>query len=189
MENATPEASSSGTVTAATAGKAASAVPTAKAIGRIMLLSYDAVLFDLFGTLVDDAAAPMPGVAACLQSLAGERWAVVTSCGTRFALALLAHAGLPRPAVLVTADDVAHNKPAPDGYLYAAQRLGVSPQRSLVVEDSLQGIASGREAGMDVVAILRGRPPGFARAALGMVRDFASLRLRACGGTIELELD
>ncbi len=151
-------------------------------------VNYDAVLFDLFGTLVDDRARPIEGVRTCLDSLGGVRWAVVTSCGTRFATALIAHADLPSPPLLVTADDVARNKPAPDSYLLAAERFGVGPERALVVEDSLQGVAAAREAGMDVVAILRGRPPAFARAATFIVKNFASLRLRPNESGVELEL-
>jgi sugar-phosphatase len=150
--------------------------------------TYDAVFFDLFGTLVDDQAVAMPGALDCLVELQGVRWAVVTSCGTRFASALLAHAGLPQPPLLVTADDVERNKPAPDGYLLAAANYAVDPGRALVIEDSVQGIASAREAGMDVVAILRGRSPAFARAATFVGRDIASLRLRKSDAAVALEL-
>ena len=149
--------------------------------------SYDAVLFDLFGTLVDDAANAIPGADECLLELASSHWAIVTSCGTNFALRLIAHARLPKPPVLVTADNVVRNKPAPDGYLYAAQQLGVAAERALVVEDTLQGIAAAREAGMDVVAVLRGRDPGFARAATRVVKELRALKLRAHDGVVELE--
>lgn len=150
--------------------------------------TYDAIFFDLFGTLVDDQAFAIAGARECLEGLAGARWAVVTSCGTRFALALIERAGLPPPPLLVSADDIVHNKPAPDGYLHAARTFGVRPERALVIEDSLQGVAAAREAGMDVVAILRGRPPQFARAATFVVRDFATIRLRQNGEGVELEL-
>ncbi|HTU83414.1 MAG TPA: HAD-IA family hydrolase [Candidatus Acidoferrales bacterium] len=151
-------------------------------------MNYDAVLFDLFGTLVDDRAIAFPGVRACLEALAGDRWAIVTSCGTRFALSLIAHAGLPKPPLLVSADDVDRNKPAPDGYLEAARHFGVVPARALVVEDSLQGIAAAREAGMDVVAVLRGRPPAFARAATFTVDQFSQLSFRSRDGVLALEV-
>lgn len=147
-------------------------------------VDYEAVLFDLFGTLVDDEANAFPGALECLRALDGVPWAIVTSCGTDFAQRLIAHANLPQPPVLVTADDVIRNKPAPDGYRYAAERLGVSPTRALVVEDSLQGIAAAREAGMDVVAILRGRAPNFARSATYVVHTIAELRLRAVAGAV-----
>ena len=52
-------------------------------------------------------------------------------------------------------EDYAHGKPAPDGYLLAARRLGVPPSQCLVVEDSTAGIRSGLAAGMQVLGIDR----------------------------------
>ncbi len=53
----------------------------------------------------------------------------------------------------VASEDVTTSKPSPDGYLQAAQRLGVAPKQCLVVEDSSAGIAAGIAAGMAVVAV------------------------------------
>jgi sugar-phosphatase len=119
--------------------------------------TFDAVLFDLFGTLVTERAQAIEGAAALLQRLPPERWAIVTSCPRELALALVANAGLPRPAVLIAAQDVQHGKPAPDCYRLAAQRLAAAPERCLVVEDSRQGIAAGIAAGMTVAEVGKGR--------------------------------
>ncbi|MEM1061322.1 MAG: HAD family phosphatase [Planctomycetota bacterium] len=54
---------------------------------------------------------------------------------------------------VVSADDVARSKPAPDIYLQAAQTLGIAPHDCVVFEDSKTGIAAARAAGMTVVAI------------------------------------
>ncbi len=54
---------------------------------------------------------------------------------------------------VVSSDEVAHGKPAPDVYRLAASRLGVPPERCLVVEDSLNGVLAGRAAGMFVVLV------------------------------------
>jgi HAD superfamily hydrolase (TIGR01509 family) len=54
---------------------------------------------------------------------------------------------------VVTADQVAHGKPAPDVYLEACRRLGVAPSEAIALEDSESGIASAKAAGMTVVAI------------------------------------
>jgi HAD superfamily hydrolase (TIGR01509 family) len=56
-------------------------------------------------------------------------------------------------AVVVSSADVPRGKPAPDTYLRAAELLGVPPKRCAVVEDSANGIRSGRAAGMRVIAI------------------------------------
>jgi sugar-phosphatase len=61
--------------------------------------------------------------------------------------------GLPLPEVLISGDDVAQGKPDPEGYLKAASRLGVSPDRCVVVEDAPVGILAGRSAGMSVLAL------------------------------------
>jgi beta-phosphoglucomutase-like phosphatase (HAD superfamily) len=55
--------------------------------------------------------------------------------------------------VVVSSDEVAHGKPAPDVYLESAARLGVAPADCLVVEDSRNGVAAARAAGMTVVLI------------------------------------
>lgn len=51
----------------------------------------------------------------------------------------------------VTGDDVTHGKPAPDPYLLAAHRLGVTPARCLAIEDSASGVRSAHAAGMTVL--------------------------------------
>ena len=135
-------------------------------------MEYEAILFDLFGTLVDDEGRAIDGAAELLGRLHGQKCALVTSCSRALAVGLLRHAALPEFEVLVTADDVAANKPAPDGYVTAAKRFDLPPERCLVVEDSLQGIHAGRAAGMDVVAILRGRERSFAASA---TETFATL--------------
>jgi len=54
---------------------------------------------------------------------------------------------------VVTADDVAEGKPAPDIFLKAANLLGVDPTRCLALEDAPSGILSAQRAGMQVLAI------------------------------------
>ena len=53
----------------------------------------------------------------------------------------------------VSSEEVGRGKPAPDVYLETARRLGVDPTRAAAVEDSHNGILSGRAAGMRVIAI------------------------------------
>ncbi len=54
---------------------------------------------------------------------------------------------------VVSGDEVARGKPAPDGFLLAARRLGVQPARCLVVEDSRNGVLAAKAAGMAVAAV------------------------------------
>lgn len=55
--------------------------------------------------------------------------------------------------VTVSSEEVPRGKPAPDVYLEAARRLGVTPERCAAVEDSHSGIRSAQAAGMRVIAI------------------------------------
>jgi HAD superfamily hydrolase (TIGR01509 family) len=55
--------------------------------------------------------------------------------------------------VVVAADDVEHPKPAPDLFLEACRRLGVTASEAVAVEDSPTGVASARAAGMYVIGI------------------------------------
>jgi HAD superfamily hydrolase (TIGR01509 family) len=57
---------------------------------------------------------------------------------------------------IFTAAMVARGKPAPDLFLFAAERLGVPPARCLVVEDSVGGVVAAREAGMRTVGFCGG---------------------------------
>lgn len=54
---------------------------------------------------------------------------------------------------VVTADDVAEGKPAPDIFLKAAHLLGVSPTKCLALEDAPAGIMAAQRAGMQVIGI------------------------------------
>jgi HAD superfamily hydrolase (TIGR01509 family) len=54
---------------------------------------------------------------------------------------------------IVSAEDYKHGKPAPDGYLLAAERLGVAPADCLVFEDTEMGIEAATAAGMASVKV------------------------------------
>jgi mannitol-1-/sugar-/sorbitol-6-phosphatase len=100
----------------------------------------------------------LPGAAELIDALPPRRWAVVTGGTPVLALARIRAAGLPRPETLLTFDEVEHGKPAPDGYLAAAERLGAEPADCLVVENAPAGVAAGRSAGATVLALLTSHP-------------------------------
>ena len=93
-----------------------------------------------------DGIEAIAGAADFLRSLPGNRWSIVTSATRDLALRRLAAAGLPLPAVIVTAEDVKRGKPAPDGFLLAAKRLGFPISDCLVFEDAPAGIAAAEAA-------------------------------------------
>jgi mannitol-1-/sugar-/sorbitol-6-phosphatase len=100
-----------------------------------------------------DGLREVPGVRALLATLEAGSWAVVTSCGPELARLRLTSVALPIPGVLVTSADVPHGKPAPDGYLLGAKRLGHAAGTCVVFEDAPVGIAAGRAAGARVIAL------------------------------------
>ena len=54
---------------------------------------------------------------------------------------------------IVTSDDVANAKPAPDIYLLVCERLGVAPADALALEDSLSGVTAAKAAGLTVIGV------------------------------------
>ncbi|MFE2265504.1 HAD family hydrolase [Streptomyces griseosporeus] len=52
---------------------------------------------------------------------------------------------------IFSSQDVGRGKPAPDLFLHAAQKMGVAPERCVVVEDSPLGVQAAVAAGMDVL--------------------------------------
>jgi sugar-phosphatase len=104
--------------------------------------------------------------------------AIATSCEAPLARVRLAAASLARPGVLVSSDEVARGKPAPDPYLLAAERLGVDPADCLVIEDAPSGIAAGRAAGMTVWAVTTTHAEAELGAAHRVAADLPELLAR-----------
>jgi beta-phosphoglucomutase len=67
---------------------------------------------------------------------------------------------------------VVHGKPAPDIFLRAAERLGLPPSRTVVLEDAVAGIQAGKAAGARVIAIASTLPPDRLGEADLVVRSF-----------------
>ncbi len=103
-----------------------------------------------------DLAAQTPlkaGASELTVRLPRTSWAIVTSASRRLAEARWSGAGLARPAVTVTADDVEKGKPSPEPFLTAAHLLGVPPGRCVVFEDSASGGMAARSAGTIPIAV------------------------------------
>ena len=94
-----------------------------------------------------------PALVEMLPALHHEyRTAVVSSSSALEIEPLLEAAGIRGHFdTIVGGEMVARHKPAPEPYLLAAQRLGV--RHALVLEDSAAGVASGRAAGFEVIAV------------------------------------
>ncbi|MFB9746748.1 HAD-IA family hydrolase [Leifsonia shinshuensis] len=100
-----------------------------------------------------DGIVEVPGAAALLAALADAAVpvAIVTSAPRELAVARLRAAGVPVPGVLVAAEDVSRGKPDPQGYLLAAERLGVPIRSCVVFEDAEAGLAAAVASGARVV--------------------------------------
>jgi len=99
---------------------------------------------------------PMRGIRELLTEIAGAAVpaAIASSSSAAWVVRATEQLGLRALfGAIVTGDDVARRKPAPDVYLEAARRLGADPARSIAIEDSGPGIAAARAAGMKTIAI------------------------------------
>ncbi|MCA6118201.1 HAD family hydrolase [Bradyrhizobium sp. WSM 1738] len=81
---------------------------------------------------------------------------------------------------IFSASQVTNGKPAPDLFLFAAEQMKVSPERCIVIEDSVPGITGGRAAGMTLLGFHGGShcQPGHAEMlrAAGAVATFDDMR-------------
>jgi HAD superfamily hydrolase (TIGR01509 family) len=93
----------------------------------------------------------LPGALEWIERLAREGWMqAIASSAPRANVETMARAlKLERVmGALVSADDVHRGKPDPEVFLVSAERLGVEPARSVVVEDAAAGIEAARRGGM-----------------------------------------
>jgi HAD superfamily hydrolase (TIGR01509 family) len=145
------------------------AVPTAK--------FHDAVVFHETRGFAEETLRLKPGVfeALDLVDAAGTPKAVATATRRAAAEARLTATELrSRFHILVTGDQVANGKPAPDIFFAAAAALGVRPERCLVLEDSEPGVTAAAAAGMTVFMVPDLKPPSVAVHGLAH-RIFPSL--------------
>ncbi|WP_438299006.1 HAD-IA family hydrolase [Pseudomonas sp. NMS19W] len=117
----------------------------------------------------------IPGAAAFLKSLPANQWAMVTSAPRDLALRRMAAAGIPEPAVMITAEDVTAGKPDPAGYRLAANRLGLKPTDCLIFEDATVGIQAAEAAGAPLMIITstHQHPIETAHATIASYREVA----------------
>lgn len=126
-----------------------------------------------------------PGAMQVVRALQNHPWAIVTSAWRTLAEARVRAAGLPLPKVIVPVDEIGNGKPDPEGFLCAAERLGVPPQACIVFEDTRPGIDAGMNAGMQVVAISTTMPA----SQLGhrpLIRDFHEVTIRPEGDRLNI---
>ena len=101
---------------------------------------------------------PLPGVANWLHRLHKEGWLqAIASAAPRAnidtVLGVLSATHIFQ--AIISAEDVHRSKPDPEVYLTAAARVGVPPERCIVVEDAVVGVEGARRAGMTSIGVSR----------------------------------
>lgn len=96
---------------------------------------------------------PYAKVAALLDALPNNSWAIVTSAPRAVVVRHLVRLRLPLPGVLVAGDDAIRGKPSPDPWRHAARGLGVPISRCVAIEDAPAGVTSAHRAGARVIAL------------------------------------
>lgn len=127
----------------------------------ILLPDYRARLEDRFRTELR----PIPGIKAALDALPAVPRAVASSSTPARLEQTLQLTGLWNCFAphIYSATQVARGKPAPDLFLFAADRLGVAPANCIVIEDSVAGVQAAQAAGMRVIGLTAGSHAADAR--------------------------
>jgi HAD superfamily hydrolase (TIGR01509 family) len=118
--------------------------------------TYAATFSQIYAELLEQGVAAVPGSQSLLQRLTefGYRLALVTSSRTWMTRRVLTKTGLDGFfEVIVTAADVTSAKPAPDCYRLALQRLHLTPDRAIALEDTEAGIEAASAAGLRVIGL------------------------------------
>ena len=125
---------------------------------------YHARLFEVFATKLT----AVPGVERALERIALPTCVASSGTHERIRRALAATGLLARfEGRIFSAQDVARGKPAPDLFLHAARRLGVTPARCAIIEDSPLGVEAANAAGMTAFGFARLTPPELLAEARG----------------------
>jgi HAD superfamily hydrolase (TIGR01509 family) len=107
-------------------------------------------------SLIRAEGRPLPGVPDIPIRLrtAGLRLGLVSASGRAVMHALLDAIGLGGAFdAILSGDEIARSKPAPDAWLMAARRLGVVPEHCLAIGGSRDGVLAAKAAGMSVAAV------------------------------------
>lgn len=118
-----------------------------------------------------DGIAPYPGSVALLDALERTEMPVAVVSSSKNAVPVLEAAGLRERFAVVVDGVVAEtqglpSKPAPDVFFEGARELGIAPDRCVIVEDALAGVAAGSAGGFGlVIGVDRGAGADALRAA------------------------
>ncbi|CAL9300933.1 HAD family hydrolase [Streptomyces sp. SudanB182_2057] len=123
--------------------------------GRRLPEDFDDVFHARVFAAFERELRPVPGVTDVLEKLAADGVPYCVASSGSHERIRVGHrtTGLDRwftDERIFSSEDVGRGKSAPDLFLYAAERMGVTPGRCVVVEDSPLGVQAAVAAGMDV---------------------------------------
>jgi beta-phosphoglucomutase family hydrolase len=123
-----------------------------------------------------------PGVRKLLQELqrAGVIQAIASSAPQENIDALVYELNMASFFQAIVSGCELNSKPDPATFLLAAERLGVKPQRCVVIEDALHGIEAARRAGMKCIAVATTHPIDLLSQAdlvVGSINELSAARI------------
>ncbi|WP_181797193.1 HAD family phosphatase [Streptomyces sp. WELS2] len=148
--------------------------------GRRLPEDFDEVFHARVFAAFERELRPVPGVTDVLEKLAADGVPYCVASSGSHERIRVGHrtTGLDRwftDGRIFSSEDVGRGKPAPDLFLYAAERMGVTPGRCVVVEDSPLGVQAAVAAGMDVYGFTAMTPPERLAGAGRLFADMGEL--------------
>jgi HAD superfamily hydrolase (TIGR01509 family) len=128
-----------------------------EALGRSIPEQFSTELTAGVRAAFTSALCPIEGVSSVLESLRIPYCVASSSDVDRVSLSLSLTGLAPHfDNRVYTSQMVERGKPAPDLFLYAADRMQADPRRTLVIEDSISGVEAAKAAGMTVWGFVGG---------------------------------
>ena len=164
-----------------------------QALGRPIPEQFSADLRAAVRAAFQSGLNPIEGVSSVLEGLQIPHCVASSSDVDRVSLSLsLTGLAAHFDSRLYTSQMVTRGKPAPDLFLYAADRMRADPRRTLVIEDSVSGVRAGKAAGMTVWGFVggshyRSRDGEAVLAAAGADRVFGRMADFWADGPVELD--
>ncbi|MCL6674969.1 MULTISPECIES: HAD family hydrolase [Streptomyces] len=148
--------------------------------GRTLPADFDDVFHARVFAAFERELKPVAGVGEVLEKLTADGVPYCVASSGSHARIRVGHrtTGLDRwfgEERIFSSEDVGRGKPAPDLFLYAAERMGVVPERCAVVEDSPLGVQAAVAAGMDVYGFTAMTPAGKLARATRLFDDMGEL--------------
>ncbi|MGA9141512.1 MAG: HAD family phosphatase [Methanocella sp.] len=134
---------------------------------------------EIYRALAAKDAKTFPGVPETLRMLRenGIKLALITGSNAKSAAGVIREVGLEGAFdVIVTGDDTARGKPYPDPYLKGMERLGIPPDKCVVVENAPLGIQAAKASGAGyVIAVTTTLPEQYLKGADDVMQSFADI--------------